>query len=345
LKEYHLNVQNGSSRILVGGALRNLSTFLDEGRNVVVTDSNVMRFHGHLFSDFDCIEAGIGEENKTLDSVRSIYDRFLELEVDRTTFVIGIGGGIVCDIAGYAASTYMRGLSFGFVPSTLLAQVDAAIGGKNGVNLHGFKNIVGTFRQPRFVLCDLDLLTTLPRREILCGMAEIVKHALIKSMSYFEFLEKERQSLQDLDGRVVFHAVDQSVRIKTEVVQGDAEEAGERRLLNFGHTLGHAIEKQKGLSHGEAVSLGMVFAARISSARGMISSRSVERILSLLKSLNLPTETAVDWDLVLEDIRKDKKRRGAGIYFVLLREIGLAQDEMLSYGEIKEHIDDLRQSG
>ena len=345
MKEYHLNVQNGSSRILVGGALKNLSTFLGKGRNVVVTDPNVRRFHGHLFSDYDCVEIGFGEESKVLDTVRSIYDRFLELEVDRSTFVIGIGGGIVCDITGYAASTYMRGLSFGFVPSTLLAQVDAAIGGKNGVNLQGFKNIVGTFRQPRFVLCDPDLLPTLPRREILCGMAEIVKHALIKSASYFEFLEKERLPLQNLDGRAVFHAVDQSVRIKTEVVQADAEEAGERRLLNFGHTLGHALEKQKGLSHGEAVSLGMVLAARISSARGLISFRSVDRILSLLKNLGLPTEASVDWDIMLEDIRKDKKRKGTGIHFVFLREIGRALDEMLSYGEIKEHLDDLRQSG
>lgn len=344
MKEYQLSVRNGRSRILVGGSLKELGKYLAGGRHVVVTDPNVRRLHGHLFSGFDCLEIGIGEENKTLDTVRSIYERFLEMEVDRSTFVIGIGGGIVCDVAGYAASTYMRGLPFGFVPSTLLAQVDAAIGGKNGVNFLGFKNIVGTFRQPRFVLCDPDLLPTLPRREILCGTAEIVKHALIKSASFFEFLEKEWWSLKDLDGPVILQSVDQSVRIKREVVEADVEEAGERRLLNFGHTLGHSLEKQKGLSHGEAVSLGMAMAARISAARGMISFRSVERILSLLRNLGLPTETEADWDCILEDIRKDKKRQRGGIHFIFLREIGRAQDEMLSFSEMKELIDDLRQS-
>lgn len=345
MKEYRLNARNGNSRILVGGSLKDPGSWLGQGRNVVVTDPNVRHFHGHLFSGFDCIEIGTGEESKTLETVRSVYDGFLDLEVDRSTFVIGIGGGIVCDVAGYAASTYMRGLSFGFVPTTLLAQVDAAIGGKNGVNLHGFKNIVGTFRQPVFVLCDPDLLPTLPRREFLCGTAEVVKHALIKSAAFFEYLEEHWRAFHDLDRGAVLHAVDQSVQIKTRVVEADAEEAGERRILNFGHTLGHALEREKGISHGEAVSLGMVLAARMSQARGMLSGRDVERIRSVLGRLGLPTDAEINWDGILRDIRKDKKRQGEGIHFVFLGGIGEAKVEMLTYEKLEEHIDDLRQSG
>ena len=187
--------------------------------------------------------------------------------------MVGIGGGIVCDVAGFAASTYMRGIRFGFVPSTLLAQADAAIGGKNGVNVGGIKNIAGVFKQPEFVLVAFELLKTLPRSERLCGLAEIVKHAVIASGDLFAFLERETDALLALDPAALHRALAESIRIKSAIVSADAKEGGERRKLNFGHTLGHAIEKEIGIPHGEAVSIGMVAAARISAARGMISRR------------------------------------------------------------------------
>jgi len=338
LKEFAIKVNTGTCRILVGESLRDLGRYLPEGKKIVVTDPNVRELYGNMFSDFACIEIGQGEKNKTLKTIEKIYRDFLDLEVDRSSFIIGIGGGIVCDVAGYAASTYMRGLSFGFVPTTLLAQVDASIGGKNGVNFLGFKNIVGTFRQPQFVLCDPAVLPTLPPREIMCGSAEIVKHALIKSAGLFEFLENHWQSLLDLEREAVLRTVNDSVAIKTEVVQADSEEAGERRLLNFGHTLGHALEREEGLSHGEAVSLGMVLATRISASRGMISKKSMVRIVTLLRNMGLPTESSADWKLILANIRKDKKRQGDGIHFVFLSEIGRAEDAVITYEELEKYV-------
>lgn len=344
MKEYFLDTNIGSCRIFVGESLKNLKNYLPSGKNIIITDSNVRRLHGHLFSHFDCIEIGIGEKEKTLDTVEKIYRRFLDLDVDRSSFVTGIGGGIVSDVAAFAASTYMRGISFGLVPTTLLAQVDASIGGKTGVNFRRFKNIIGTFRQPSFVLTDPDLLTTLPEREVLCGSAEIVKHAVIKSPDLFNYLEKNGKALIELDKQALFRAVDDSINIKTHIVRADAEEAGERRLLNFGHTFGHALEKEEGISHGEAVSIGMVLAARISVVRGMIPHGVADRIITLLTSLGLPTEPSTDWGRLLLDIRKDKKRQGEGIHFVLLSDIGRAVALKISYEELEKNIDDMRQS-
>ena len=166
-----------------------------------------------------------------------------DCEADRASFIVGIGGGIVCDVTGYAASTYLRGLKFGFVASTLLAQVDAAVGGKNGVNWEGYKNMIGVFNQPDFVICDPLLLRTLPRREVLSGMAEVVKHALIADAGLFSYLEENGSGVLDLRPEVMERLVCDSVRIKSSIVNRDEREKGERRLLNFGHTFGHALEK------------------------------------------------------------------------------------------------------
>jgi len=307
----------------------------------VITDNNVRHFHGDSFSDFEIIEIGTGESIKTLKTVEKIYRRFLDLEMDRNSFVIGIGGGIVLDIAGFAASTFMRGLDFGYVPSTLLAQADASIGGKTGVNLYGYKNIVGVFSQPRFVLCDTDLLKTLPERELLCGISEIIKHALIKSSSLFNFLEKNCSALLSLQQKTVQKAVYDSIMIKSRIVETDTLEKGERKKLNFGHTLGHAIEKVSPTSHGLAVSMGMVMAARMSVARGMLSSEETGRIEKLLLNYGLPVQPPNNSDALLEAIKKDKKRVGKEIEFVFLREIGKAEVIKISYQELEAQIKDL----
>jgi 3-dehydroquinate synthase len=241
----------------------------------------------------------------------------VELEADRSTFIIGIGGGIVCDIAGFVASTYLRGVRFGFVSTTLLSQVDASVGGKNGVNFEGYKNMIGVFNQPEFVICDLNLLNTLPEREILCGMAEIVKHAVIGDTDLFAYLEEHYQEALALDIGVIKKLVYDSA-----IVNKDEKEKGERRKLNFGHTFGHAIEKTTGVPHGEAVSAGMVMASALSVKRGRLPAQDAERIKKLLQKLKLPTRLQADRKTVLDALQKDKKRKGDSIYFVLLNSIG-----------------------
>ncbi|MBA3037475.1 MAG: 3-dehydroquinate synthase, partial [Desulfobacterium sp.] len=282
-----------------------------------------------------------GETVKTLDTAAYIYQNLLDMNAQRSTVLVGIGGGIVCDITGFVASTYLRGISFGFVSSTLLSQVDASVGGKNGVNFKGYKNMVGVFNQPAFVICDMNLLKTLPEKDLLCGFAEIVKHAAIEDAALFEYLENNYKKALSLDYNVIERLVYDSVVIKSSVVNRDEKEKGERRKLNFGHTLGHAIEKTTGIPHGEAVSLGMVFAASLSVKRGLLSSGEEKQISALLKNLKLPTTVDIDRKKVIEALNKDKKREGDGIHFVLLDGIGKAVIEEISISELHRALDNI----
>jgi len=263
------------------------------------------------------------------------------MEADRDTFLVAIGGGIVCDIAGFAASTYMRGIRYGFVASSLLAQVDASVGGKNGVNFEGYKNMVGVFNQPEFVICDLDLLTTLPKREILCGMAEVVKHAVIADVELFEYLFTRTDEALNVDRAVMKRAVYDSVVIKSAIVNTDEREKGERRKLNFGHTFGHAVEKVMGLPHGEAVGFGMAVATAFSVKLGLLKSEDAIRVSDLLTRLNLPTHLQVDPGLLLEALKKDKKRHGDGVAFVLIEGIGKAVVQQISFAQIESVFNEL----
>jgi 3-dehydroquinate synthase len=313
-----------SSKVLFGQGLDQLPAFIPAGRTVIITDTNVGRLYGTRFPKAPVITIGTGEGHKTLATVQEIYKALLEFEVDRSWTVVGIGGGIVCDVTGFAASTYLRGLSFGFVASTLLAQVDASVGGKNGVNFKAYKNMVGLFRQPDFVLCDLEMLKTLPRAELASGFAEIVKHAAIADEAYFDFIEANAETALALDPAVLAHLVRRSVQIKAAVVAKDEHESGERRKLNFGHTIGHAIEKISGISHGHAVSIGMVLAARLSQDQTALPAAETARLTALLERLKLPVGSALDQTQVLKALAKDKKRQQAHIHFVCLERIGRA---------------------
>lgn len=335
MKELTIEAGSGASSILIGESIRNLQQYTPEGRTVIVTDENVWRHHGQAFSHLDVIRIGTGERIKTLETVEALYRELLERDMDRSGFLVGIGGGIVCDIVGFVASTYMRGVPFGFVSSTLLSQVDASVGGKNGVNLRGYKNMIGVFNQPKFVICDLDLLTTLPQRELLCGYAEIVKHAAIADADMFAFLEENAAGALELDLDVIERLVTDSVIIKSAIVSRDEKESGERRKLNFGHTFGHAIETTMGVPHGEAVSTGMAVAAGLSVERGGLSPADADRILDLLRSLSLPVHRPDDLESVLSAMQKDKKRAGDTIHFVLLRRIGSAFVEEMPMGEMR----------
>lgn len=326
---------SGRSQILIGESLKHIPRYLPRANTVIITDSNVRQHHQALFPPAEIIELGSGEEVKSLETVRHMYSRLVQLAADRTSFVAGIGGGVVCDVTGFVASTYMRGLRFGFAATTLLAQVDASVGGKNGINFQGYKNIVGMVNQPEFVICDPEVLTSLPEREVLCGAAEIVKHALIRDGALMTYLEAHCDQLMRLDPEVIKHVVSESVAIKSAVVNADEQELGLRRILNFGHTFGHGLEKIRRLSHGQAVAAGMMIAARISVRRGLLKDAEVARIERLLKKLKLPTHVPVDRSELMDALRKDKKRQEEGVYFVLLAGVGKALVEKISFGELE----------
>jgi 3-dehydroquinate synthase len=286
----------------------------------------------------EVITIGTGEEIKTLDTVQDIYAQLLSIQADRSSFIVGIGGGIVCDIAGFVASTFLRGVRFGFVATTLLAQVDASVGGKNGVNFEGYKNMVGLFHQPEFVICDPELLKTLPQKEISGGLAEIVKHAAIADAELFAYLEQHYEDVLALDSDAIQKLVLASVTIKSSVVSRDETEKGERRKLNFGHTFGHAIEKVSGIPHGEAVSRGMAIAAALSVKKGLLTADEDKRIRALLNNLKLPTHFASETQAVVNAITKDKKREGNRIHFVLLNGIGSAIVDKITLEELEDAI-------
>ncbi len=203
MKVLEIHGSTGDSTILIGESLRDLRKYIPAEKVVIITDTNVRHYYLKDFPPSEVIEIGIGEKIKNLDTVQTIYGKLVELEAGRSSFIVGIGGGIVCDIAGFVASTYLRGVRFGFVPSTLLSQVDASVGGKNGVNFGGYKNMVGIFNQPEFVICDMNLLSTLPERETLCGFAEIVKHAAIGDADMFSYLEEHYEKALELDAKVI----------------------------------------------------------------------------------------------------------------------------------------------
>jgi 3-dehydroquinate synthase len=343
MKYLEIKGRSDVCHIEVGVPVARLGSYCDPDKTVIITDGAVRGLYGHLFQEYEVVEIGTGEGSKMLDTVEGIYERFFSCGLDRTSFVAGVGGGIVCDVAGFAASTYLRGLPFGFVPTTLLAQVDAGIGGKNGVNYRGYKNLIGTFNQPRFVLCDYGLLATLPDRELRNGFAEIIKHAVIADASLFSFLEDRLEGVLALDAGVIEKVIYDSISIKAGIVSADETEKGERRKLNFGHTFGHALESTAGLKHGEAISVGMVMAARLSEVRGMLKKDDVERIERMLDNAGLPLGVAMDKDLIMEAMEKDKKRAGEEINFVLLEGIGAARVVPVKIGDLREAMDDLCQ--
>jgi 3-dehydroquinate synthase len=339
MKTFKIHGSTGDSFIHVSETLRNLEKYIPSKNAVLITDKNVKQYYESQFPPHPLVTLETGEKIKTLDTVCDIYEKLIEFEADRSTFLVGIGGGIVCDITGFVASTYLRGVRFGFVSSTLLSQVDASVGGKNGVNFKGYKNMVGVFNQPEFVICDLNLLSTLPKNEILNGMAEVVKHGAVEDASLFEYLEKYIEKALALDIEVIEKLVYDSVVIKSAIVNQDELEKGARRKLNFGHTFGHAFEKTTGVPHGEAVSAGMVMASSLSVKRGCLSADDAGRIKTLLQRIGLPVNIHSEGKRVFDALKKDKKRQGDHIYFVLLNGIGHAFVDQIPIKELEALFD------
>ena len=300
-----------------------LSGVLPEGRVVVVSDATIDRLYHPLLEKYDTVLIGLGESVKTLQTVETIYRRFIELGVDRSTFVLAVGGGIVTDVAGFAASTYMRGLKFGFVSTTLLGQVDASVGGKNGVNVDGYKNMAGTFTQPQFVICDPGLLRTLPDREFRAGLAEVVKAAIIADADLFGRIENTTFEALRTDTDLLTDAVSAAIRVKADIVERDEHESGDRRKLNLGHTLAHAIEKcSNRMNHGEAVAVGTALIAGAAVKQGVLSEADRDRIVHVLMQLGFDLTPPVDVKRLLKEVGKDKKNEEGILRIVLPVGIG-----------------------
>jgi 3-dehydroquinate synthase len=277
----------------------------------------------------DAVLVPDGEKHKDWSTLYDIHTRLLELKAERSTALIALGGGVIGDLAGFAAATYQRGMPLVQVPTTLLAQVDSAVGGKTAVNHPLGKNMIGAFYQPRAVLSDTATLRTLPDREYRAGIAEVIKYGAIRDLALFEWLEENIEALVRRDPGATAHAVIESCRIKSEVVAADERETGERALLNFGHTFGHAIEAATGYGqwlHGEAVAAGMAVAARLSQAVSGLSEEEARRLRRLLERAGLPIRPPrLASDRWLEWIARDKKVDMGKLRFVLLERLGSAQ--------------------
>jgi len=306
------------------------------GRCAVVTDSNVVKRHGARVlkalkaAGFDpvLITVPAGENSKRMAVVEQCHDQLASHRLERKSFIVALGGGVVGDLAGFVAATYLRGIPFVQAPTTLLAQVDSSVGGKTGVNLKAGKNLVGAFYQPRLVLCDLDTLKTLPEREYVSGLAEVVKYGIIYDPKLFGQIEKNTRQLLRRDSGVLADIVAQCCQIKADIVGQDETESGLRAILNFGHTIGHGIENSSGYGtylHGEAISLGQAAAARLSRDLFGLSAGDVDRIERLLLQVGLPVRiklSPASRKKIFTAMKLDKKVSGGEIKFVLAGKIG-----------------------
>jgi 3-dehydroquinate synthase len=306
-----------SSSGVVHATLSSLACAIDAQASVVVTDADIRGLYGPAFPTCPVVEAPAGEAAKEMSELGRLYEAFARLGLGRDGTVVAIGGGAVSDLAGFAAATWMRGVDFCAAPTTLLAMVDAALGGKNGVDLGGHKNVVGTFYPARLVLCDVSLLATLSDVQFASGMAEAIKHAIIEGGEHFAFLERECRSRASLDDARLDRLVRLSQAVKLGVVGRDAREAGERRVLNLGHTLGHAIESVSGLPHGHAVAAGIAAAFSLAARRGLRrnedgrAASDAARVARLLEGWGLPASIEAARALALSAGGTDGRGAGA----------------------------------
>jgi 3-dehydroquinate synthase len=318
------------------GGIAHLAEIVDKNSTILITDENVFGFHEKRFRNWKTIVLKAGEAYKNQDTANYVIEKLIEMEADRKSTLVGIGGGVITDLTGYVASVYMRGIRFGFLPTSLLALVDASIGGKNGIDVGVYKNMVGLIRQPAFILHDLVFLNSLPDHEWRNGFAEIIKHACIRDAAMFKELEKNGAEAYRKKKTLVCDLIQRNVMLKTKVVQQDEFEQGDRKLLNFGHTLGHALETQYDLSHGEAISIGMNYAAGLSKL--MTGFKEKERLRELLDRYGLPTEMKFDRDKVIGVLKMDKKKIKNAINFILLEKIGKAVIKEISIDQLYQNL-------
>jgi 3-dehydroquinate synthase len=313
-----------------------LEKIVSKENGIIITDENLKNVYSKKFKGWRIIAIPAGEQHKNQHTVDGIIDQLIEFGADRNSFLIGVGGGVITDITGYVAAIYMRGIKCGYVPTSILAMVDAAIGGKNGIDVGLYKNMVGIIRQPEFLLYDYSFLKSLPKDEWVNGFAEIIKHACIKDAPMFKLLEE--QKLQDFqkDKTLLAKLIQRNVLLKSKVVANDEFEHGERKLLNFGHTIAHAIENLYQIPHGHAVSIGMGVACKIGERINGFSEAS--RITSLLKKYGLPPQFDFDKEQTLKLLKVDKKKEKDSINYILLHKIGKPYIKSLPISEIETYI-------
>jgi 3-dehydroquinate synthase len=337
----HVAAPTRAYDVLIGeGLLERAGALIREAtdvrRLIVVTDATVHRLHGAALrrglGETPVIVVPPGEATKSFSGLERLCDALLEEKVARGDLVVAMGGGVVGDLAGFAASILKRGVDFIQIPTTLLAQVDSSVGGKTAIDTPRGKNLIGAFHQPTRVLADLDVLKTLPPREVRCGYAEVVKYGLLGDFAFFEWLETHGAAVLDLEPPQLAHAVRRSVEMKAEIVAEDEKETGRRALLNLGHTFGHALEAETGfggeLLHGEAVAAGTALAFRFSAALGLCDPKEAARVGAHLGARGLPTgldaifRTRPPVERLIDHMFQDKKAQGGGLTFILARRIG-----------------------
>lgn len=343
MSKIHINLDQNSYDIFIGSDICHKISEFVEGKNyskiILITDQNLAKLHLDNFKKtlskanlpIKKIILDAGENSKNFTNLEKITEEALNFPIDRKSLIIAFGGGVVGDISGFSASILLRGIDFIQVPTTLLAMTDSSVGGKTAINSNYGKNLVGSFYQPKLVICDLDFLQSLPDRDFLSGYAEVVKYGLITDLEFFEFLEKNINRIKAKNPEILEKIVAKSCQIKADVVAQDEKEHGLRRILNFGHTFGHIFETQTNYSgeilHGEAVAIGMVLAAKISQDLGFLSQNDVERIKNHLKEADLPIsayDVRKEWDEreLIAHLYKDKKVKNNALTFILLEKIG-----------------------
>jgi len=340
MEKIRVELGERSYNIMVGnGTLKDIGKTLEKfefsNKVALISNPNVYDLYGKTVSGslqdsgYELTEVLIpdGEAYKSLAYAEKIYEALLKAKLDRKSALIALGGGVIGDITGYAASTYMRGIDFIQLPTTLLAQVDSSVGGKTGVNHPLGKNMIGTFWQPRFVSIDTATLGTLPRREFLSGLGEVIKYGVIWDKEFFVFLEKNREKILQLEPASLTHIIRRSCEIKSDVVSKDERESGLRAILNYGHTIGHAVETLTGYKkylHGEAVAVGMYMEAKLSHQLGLINNEEVLRIKALISSYELPSEMPGEIEIsdLIETMQIDKKTVAGKMHFVLPEKVG-----------------------
>ena len=331
---------SGTVDYLFNSSFEELGHTYDKQQAIIITNEHIAKLYPHLFKDHKTIVLPPVEHSKDLHTIGSLARQLLEMEATRKTMLIGVGGGVVTDITGFIAAVYMRGVPFGFVPTTLLGMVDAAVGGKNGVNVGMNKNILGTITQPKFILYDTRFLDTLPDDEWSNGFAEIIKYACIFDADLYKELSKNSISYyKDKDDEALAILIEKCVRLKNKTVTEDEQETGVRKLLNFGHTTAHAIENLYEIPHGKAVGIGMVIASMISAQVAGLDKGVTEELKKLLAKYHLPVRINIDTKKVMEILRMDKKRTGDTIDYILLESIGKGVVRPLPFNAIEQALD------
>ncbi|MFM6944148.1 MAG: 3-dehydroquinate synthase [Bacteroidota bacterium] len=315
-----------------------ITTIAKDKQIIYLIDACVFEKHASLFKASPYILIPSGEASKCWATIDFIIHQLLELNANRQTLLVGVGGGVVSDITGFVAAIYMRGIEFGFVPTTLLSMVDAAIGGKNGINFGEQKNLIGTFNLPSFILMDYTFLNSLPIDEFKNGFGEIIKYACLSDVRFFDMLFMHTIEDYQKDIHKIDALIQHCVSTKNKMVMADFKESHVRKLLNFGHTIGHAIEKAHTIPHGQAVGLGILYACKLSETLRKFDPANTIKIKNLLQQYQLPTHITFSNDLIDSMVKHDKKSTDKGIDFILLDSIGKPHIQNISIDQLKELI-------